>query len=192
MDGKLKRPRHLSDDMSKYYILVDVECSVPNRFVSEIYAALICETKEATCVIDYFYRLCQVPKIRSSVAQYVYTHITGLSFKTLTAYGVIFSDAIDDLKSWLEQYDHIPLYARDPAMERTMLKPALGDRAIIEVCELLHEPYDREFMSKRSKLRKLCSVSCHCSYHDPVVSREPHCAVKDVHDMALWIKFYGK
>jgi hypothetical protein len=176
-------------------ILIDMECSVPMKYISEICAiACILQVDPSHGVwctaFSEFHQLCSVPRVRTPQAAHVYKHVTGLSFQTLSRYGKTFADTWDELATWLSAYDRsTPIYARDPTMETFFLQSILTQQSrppIREVCTLLSSPFDKLFL-KKSEKREACCIYLPCCFHDPVMSGRAHCAKKDVYDMTNWI-----
>jgi hypothetical protein len=177
-----------------YVILIDVECSIPGKYISEICALGCLLQSSSVSAISEFHRLVSVPKLRTAQAAYVYKNVTGLSYQTLSRYGQVYEQVLTELSLWLQQFDvSVPIYARDPTMEMLFLGSLLKQQSrqpIQEVCTLLMEPYRKWFM-KKTREREACCIYAPCLFHAPVSCGHSHCAKKDVWDMTQWICIYS-
>lgn len=151
-------------------------------------------------IVEHFHELVRPPALQTltyeqrRTVQHIANNITGLHIDTLTTYGIPYPYVMQCLQRKLDQYPGIVLLARDPRLERTILRR----NDIYEVCAYLTQPLDIAFVQRANRpvrLKHWCDTSLCCPHHTPLAdtrwSSQPHCAQSDVLEVYLWLHHWG-
>lgn len=174
----------------KFIVVCDVESLDGKCLLSEICVLVI--NLGSMQVVSSYHALCQPPvKYQADAnAAYIYRKVTGLSLQHLRTFGAPFPIIMMHLKTIRDTYPSARWYARQPEMERAILKqPDIG-----EVLDLFPPSMYNVLLHRKSRPADISAFAdrvCRCANHEPVVRYSPHCASVDTWTLFFWIRRFG-